>query len=768
MHFHHGTPFRGGGQRIHGQGRQRGGSNSGGIGSRNEAHTASISKDSFSGSNENTGFGFLQDAQDVPDILKFDISFEQSTAVLSLIASSAVHQAAESIDNYCMSTHIHFPHSATSYSSRTPTTSGHEADREKDVHRVSQRQKQIELGKNTIGYDRYRLLVPRTGRGRRDPQTPDATKLWSKKQWDTLIRRWRRTIHCYDIHCDPPSFDPVRDADIRVFSHDHPEEAPAVTVTSQRVDSDSITDTSESPTSEFGVDQASDGTSTDTYLHTLSNGRVVVRDTPIGGAVLLCRLYLGTDIKNVGGRESTLFPPSEAPVDSSVLKFREVLRTLNEPKYKFTNDGNPTGTKMHHNLSSRDSGVKRPRDYFCYEDATLNVTGDSHSPIPIHISDLAGDGAPDATVSHSPDCVRWGIGHTNHSWHENTTEYVAWPSGKMNLSAAEGVIPLIELVSYKNGIGLESYSLPSSKIQRKSTISDRPVNSNSTSDAEDSSGESGASGSDSCLPHRPLPQHLINPLWLAPGPGSLSIVRTSQLPNALIESLQWDSQCKGVESDFATCRVGDDGGLRKETAAKDAESQQWIRQLKDAKQGLHSHAAMGALAMSGSTIWDDYLHEYTSGVPDHCYYYTCTHVSRDSRSRREKEFRARSTYLDSRMSKQERLALSFLPPMLPLPPTAPEGEVHSFLPGSSSPQSNANNALHDRASVQPDNTTAMKGPVFFWIHTHCPSCRILRQRVQAEERAWEALQTIKPTFPPLSRITLSDIINISVGAANKL
>lgn len=34
-------------------------------------------------------------------------------------------------------------------------------EREEDPHRLAQRQKQIDFGKNTLGYDRYCQLVPR-------------------------------------------------------------------------------------------------------------------------------------------------------------------------------------------------------------------------------------------------------------------------------------------------------------------------------------------------------------------------------------------------------------------------------------------------------------------------------------------------------------------------------------------------------------------------------------------------------------------------------
>ncbi len=38
---------------------------------------------------------------------------------------------------------------------------GKPAGKEADPHRIAQRQKQVDLGKNTLGYQRYRQQVPR-------------------------------------------------------------------------------------------------------------------------------------------------------------------------------------------------------------------------------------------------------------------------------------------------------------------------------------------------------------------------------------------------------------------------------------------------------------------------------------------------------------------------------------------------------------------------------------------------------------------------------
>lgn len=74
---------------------------------------------------------------------------------------------------------------------------------EDDTHRLSQRQRQVDFGKNTLGYERYTELVPRIKRKAKDPQTPNPKQVCSKRSWDGQIRKWRRLLHVYD----PPSED---------------------------------------------------------------------------------------------------------------------------------------------------------------------------------------------------------------------------------------------------------------------------------------------------------------------------------------------------------------------------------------------------------------------------------------------------------------------------------------------------------------------------------------------------------------------------------
>jgi hypothetical protein len=92
---------------------------------------------------------------------------------------------------------------ATSSSPNPPHTLVAPPPRERDAHRVVQRQRQVDFGKNTAGYARYRELVPRADRRLRgDPETPDASRAFQKKQWDGIARKWRRLLHDFDLHRD--------------------------------------------------------------------------------------------------------------------------------------------------------------------------------------------------------------------------------------------------------------------------------------------------------------------------------------------------------------------------------------------------------------------------------------------------------------------------------------------------------------------------------------------------------------------------------------
>jgi len=69
------------------------------------------------------------------------------------------------------------------------------------AQKLCQRQKQIEKGKNTVGYDEYRRRVPfdqRIPRNMDTPSTPDHSLDIPNRQWNGMVRAWRIALHKYD------------------------------------------------------------------------------------------------------------------------------------------------------------------------------------------------------------------------------------------------------------------------------------------------------------------------------------------------------------------------------------------------------------------------------------------------------------------------------------------------------------------------------------------------------------------------------------------
>jgi len=90
------------------------------------------------------------------------------------------------------------------------------AQTETDQKRLKSRQKQIDYGTNTIGYENYRMKVQRNKRKRADPQTPDKYQRCSKRSWDAQLRKWRKQLHKYD---------PPRDEDEIIIEFENEENA---------------------------------------------------------------------------------------------------------------------------------------------------------------------------------------------------------------------------------------------------------------------------------------------------------------------------------------------------------------------------------------------------------------------------------------------------------------------------------------------------------------------------------------------------------------
>jgi len=75
---------------------------------------------------------------------------------------------------------------------------GRQKGKETDPHRLDQRLKQVQFGKNTKGYAAYCQAILRDARANKDPQTPEYDQLCSKRSWDGQVSKWRRLLHVYD------------------------------------------------------------------------------------------------------------------------------------------------------------------------------------------------------------------------------------------------------------------------------------------------------------------------------------------------------------------------------------------------------------------------------------------------------------------------------------------------------------------------------------------------------------------------------------------
>merc|ERR1712228_274195 len=68
-----------------------------------------------------------------------------------------------------------------------------------DFHRITQRMRQIDIGKATPEYMNYISMIPKTQRSAQHPRTPNPREKMPNKWWKKKMNDWRKTLHAFDV-----------------------------------------------------------------------------------------------------------------------------------------------------------------------------------------------------------------------------------------------------------------------------------------------------------------------------------------------------------------------------------------------------------------------------------------------------------------------------------------------------------------------------------------------------------------------------------------
>ena len=98
---------------------------------------------------------------------------------------------------------------------------------ETDPYTLMRRQKDIDYGKNTIGYNNYTKVVPKMKRAKTHPKTPSKYQKCSRRSWDGQMKHWRTLLHQFATSNTAPWYNSVASDNLSETSSMNNSDSPA-------------------------------------------------------------------------------------------------------------------------------------------------------------------------------------------------------------------------------------------------------------------------------------------------------------------------------------------------------------------------------------------------------------------------------------------------------------------------------------------------------------------------------------------------------------